>query len=198
MNPETLLRIIAFMLIAGVFTISVYFRRSADKADKAVDFKAENPWLLSVRGAAALVFYLGMLVYLIYPPLLAWAALPSWPLALRWLGLALMAVMLPMLYWMFASLGKNITPTVKTRSEHQLVESGPYRYIRHPLYTFGAAFFIGLCLLAGNALLWASGLIALWALGKRTPLEEEMLIARFGEDYKSYMQRTGRYLPKLG
>lgn len=198
MNTETLLRMIAFVLIASAFAISVNFRRKADKADRAVDFKAENPWLLRVRGTAALVFYLGMLVYLIYPPALAWAAIPAWPLAFRWLGVALMAVMLPMLFWMFSSLGKNITPTVKTRREHQLVENGPYRYIRHPLYTFGGAFFVGLCLLAGNALLWVSGLIALWALGQRTPLEEEMLVARFGDEYKRYMQRTGRYLPKIG
>lgn len=128
MNPETLLRILAFILIAIVFTVSGYFRRRADKSDKTVDFKAEDLWLLRVRGAAALIFYLGMLVYLIYPPLLAWAAIPAWPQALRWFGLALMAAMLPMLYWMFASLGKNITPTVKTRSDHHLVESGPYRY----------------------------------------------------------------------
>ncbi len=198
MSPETLIRILAFILMVSAFTISGYYRRSADQSDKAVDFKAENPWLLRVRGTAALVFYLGMLVYLIYPPLLAWAALPGWALALRWVGLALMAVMLPLLYWMFASLGTNITPTVKTRSQHQLVVNGPYRYIRHPLYTFGAAFFFGLCLIAGNALLWVSALIALWALDKRTPLEEEMLIARFGDDYKRYIQRTGRYLPKLG
>jgi len=197
MSTEVIFRILAFLLIGGAVAISGTFRRRADRADQKMDFKAENPWLLKLRGIAALTFYLGMLVYLIYPPLIAWAAIPAWPLALRWLGLALMALMLPLLYWMFASLGKNITPTVKTRSGHELVTDGPYRYIRHPLYTFGSLFFFGFCLLAGNALLLVSAVIALSALSARTPFEEQMLIERFGDQYKEYMKRTGRYFPKL-
>ena len=197
MSNETILRIVAFLLIVAAFVISGTFRRRADKADQKLDFRAENPWLLKLRGIAALTFYLGMLVYLIYPPLIAWAAIPAWPLALRWLGLALMVLMLPLVYWMFASLGKNITPTVKTRRAHELVTHGPYRYIRHPLYTFGSLFFFGFCLIAGNALLLVSAVIALSALSARTPLEEQMLIERFGDQYRQYMQRTGRYFPKL-
>lgn len=198
MNTETWIRILAGLLILGAFSVSGYYRRNADKSDKAVDYKAENPILLRIRSIGALVFYLGLLGHLIYPPLLNWAAIAGWPLAARWVGIGLMALNLPLLIWMFRSLGSNITPTVKTRAQHQLVTAGPYRYIRHPLYTFGGVFFFGAILVAGNWLLLTSGVIALWALGQRTPLEEEMLTKKFGKQYKDYMAKTGRYLPKLG
>lgn len=196
MSNETLLRILAFLLVIGAFGISGYFRRKADQADQPIDPSAENLWVLRLRNTGALVFYLSMLGYLVYPPLIAWAALP-WPAGLRWVGLALMAILLPFLYWMFSSLGKNITPTVKTRKEHELVVSGPYRYIRHPLYTFGFLFFFGFCLLAGNWLMITGATVGILGLALRTPLEEQMLIERFGDQYKQYMQRTGRYFPKL-
>jgi protein-S-isoprenylcysteine O-methyltransferase Ste14 len=128
---------------------------------------------------------------------LGWAAIGGWPMAARWAGIGLMLLNLPLLIWMFRSLGSNITPTVKTRTEHQLVTAGPYRYIRHPLYTFGGIFFFGAMLVAGNWLLLVSGVVALWALGQRTPLEEEMLTKKFGQQYKDYMAKTGRYLPKV-
>lgn len=198
MQTETLIRILAAALVVGAFTVSGYYRRKAEKADKAVDYTAENPWLLRIRSIGAIIFYLGLLTYLAYPLLLAWAVIAGWPIALRWVGVGLMLLNLPLLVWMFRSLGKNITPTVKTRGEHELVVVGPYRYIRHPLYTFGGVFFFGAILVAGNWLLLISGVVALWALGQRTPLEEEMLTKKFGQQYKDYMAKTGRYLPKLG
>jgi protein-S-isoprenylcysteine O-methyltransferase Ste14 len=197
METETLIRILSLLLIIGIFTISGYYRRGADKADAVVDTKAENRLLLVVRSLGALGFYLGLLAYLIYPAAMEWGALAGWPLATRWVGLALMAMMLPLLLWMFRSLGRNITPTVKTRSQHELVVSGPYRYIRHPLYTFGGLFFLGAALVAGNWFLFICAVVALWALFCRTPLEERMLVERFGKQYEDYMANTGRYLPKL-
>jgi protein-S-isoprenylcysteine O-methyltransferase Ste14 len=197
MSSELLIRIIALLLILGVFTVSGYYRRGADRADKAVDTRAENKPLLIIRSLGAIGFYFGLLAYLLYPPVMAWGALGGWPQAARWLGLALMALNLPLLVWMFRSLGKNITPTVKTRAKHQLVVSGPYRYIRHPLYTFGGFFFLGAALVAGNWFLFACAIIAIWALFSRTPLEERMLVERFGSQYEEYMRTTGRYLPRL-
>lgn len=197
MQPAILLRVLAFLFIVAAFSISGYYRRGADRADKSIDTRAENQLLLILRTLGALGFYFGLLAYLLYPPALEWGAIANWPLAARWGGLALMALNLPLLVWMFRSLGRNITPTVKTRAEHQLVTSGPYRYIRHPLYTFGSLFFFGAALVAGNWFLFACAIVALWALFSRTPLEERMLVQRFGSQYEDYMRMTGRYLPRL-
>jgi protein-S-isoprenylcysteine O-methyltransferase Ste14 len=133
---------------------------------------------------------------MINPAWMAWSALPL-PAWLRWVGAGLVAAAIPLEYWMFSSLGKNVTDTVATRQEHTLVTHGPYRWIRHPLYTFGFLAFAGFTLLLANWFTGLAGLIAISVLAIRTPIEEAKLIERFGDEYREYMQRTGRFLPRL-
>jgi protein-S-isoprenylcysteine O-methyltransferase Ste14 len=120
--------------------------------------------------------------------------LPGW---LRWAGGILMLGCVPLIYWLFSSLGKNVTQTVAIRKEHSLVRSGPYRWIRHPLYSVGTLLFVSFSLLAANwfiALVIAAGFKI---LSHRTSIEEARLVEKFGDDYRRYMQTTGRYLPKF-
>lgn len=160
-------------------------------------FAEEKQILLFVRNLGALLMYGSILVYLIYPPLLDWAKLDQISLPLRWIALGLMALMPFAFYWLFSNLGKNITPTVSIRESHQLVTSGPYRWIRHPLYTFGFLNILLLCIAAANGLLILLTFVTFIPLAMRTPLEEKRLLEAFGQDYRDYMNRTGRYLPKL-
>lgn len=78
------------------------------------------------------------------------------------------------------------------------MRTGPYRWVRHPLYTTGGTLLIGVGLMAAN---WFILLFALLAVGLTflvvVPLEEEALIARIGDAYREYMGRTGRLLPRL-
>jgi len=108
-----------------------------------------------------------------------------------------MALCVPLIYWLFSSLGKNVTSTVAIRKDHALVTHGPYRWVRHPLYSVGFVAFTGFSLLAANWFILATLLLAFGVLMQRTPIEERRLIERFGDDYLEYMQRTGRYLPRL-
>src|SRR5215217_2402202 len=109
---------------------------------------------------------------------------------LRWSGAGLGTVFLVLALWIFRTIGKNITSTVETREEHELVTDGPYRWVRHPLYTVGTSFFTSLGIVAAN---WFVGLVMLLI---RLPKEEEKLIERFGDEYRAYMERTGRLLPR--
>lgn len=62
--------------------------------------------------------------------------------------------------WVFTSIGSNISETVLTKANHQLVMHGPYRWVRHPLYAVALLALLALGLMAANALLlliWASG-----------------------------------------
>jgi protein-S-isoprenylcysteine O-methyltransferase Ste14 len=149
-----------------------------------------------MRGLGALLGYGSILVYLINPAWIAWAQVE---LAenVRWAGAALALFMKPLLFWMFRSLGKNITPTVSIREEHDFVHDGPYRYIRHPLYTFASIFFVGMALLTAMPLSLLGLVVAMSALVARTAQEEQKLVERFGNPYRDYMQRTGRFFPKL-
>ena len=97
----------------------------------------------------------------------------------------------------FRTLGKNLTDTVVTRAEHTLVTRGPYRWVRHPFYLATALAVVANSLVTANWFLALTGGIAFGLLVLRTRTEEEKLIERFGEDYKEYMERTGRFFPRL-
>jgi protein-S-isoprenylcysteine O-methyltransferase Ste14 len=103
-----------------------------------------------------------------------------------------------LLVWTLRSLGKNLPDTVVTRREHTLVTSGPYRWVRHPFYDALALAVLANSLAAANWFLFLSGGLLVVLIIVRTRTEEEKLLARFGESYRAYMERTGRFLPTLG
>ena len=102
------------------------------------------------------------------------------------------------MWWTLRSLGKNLTDTVVTRADATLVTDGPYHLVRHPFYVTVALLMLAMTLLSANGWIGASGLAVMALLVVRTSKEEQMLIARFGDDYRSYMARTGRFLPRIG
>jgi protein-S-isoprenylcysteine O-methyltransferase Ste14 len=101
------------------------------------------------------------------------------------------------IYWLFSSIGTGITPVSATRKEHQLSTRGPYRWVRHPLYTVGSTFIISFGMMADNWFIALLGVLAFIGMAIRTPKEEASLIEKFGDEYREYMKRTGRFLPKL-
>lgn len=114
-------------------------------------------------------------------------------------GLALGVSGLVLLWRTHAALGLNFSPLVDLREDHTLVQSGPYRFVRHPMYTSGFLLFAGLGLISGNPALGVPPLLALAALvAARLPGEEAMLAERFGEEWRRYTQATGRLLPGRG
>ena len=147
------------LLLTG-FSISIYFRSRAQRTggDKIDRTQEGVPVMLALR-IAGLGVWLSMIVYVVAPGLISFATLafPDW---LRWVGFLLCLIALPLMVWMFRSLGNNITDTVQTRASAELVVRGPYRLIRHPLYSFGTLFFVGLMLMASNALILLFGVAA--------------------------------------
>jgi protein-S-isoprenylcysteine O-methyltransferase Ste14 len=192
---ENIFRILALLLVVAALTISAYFRRRAQKAggDK-IDRTQEGVPLMLVLRVAGFGVWLSIILYIINPEWLSFAALP-FPDWLRWLGFALSVIALPLIVWMFRSLGNNITDTVQTRETAHLVVRGPYKWIRHPLYSFGTLFVVGLMLMLANWLIILLGAIALVLLILRTPNEEAHLVEKFGDEYRTYMAHTARFIP---
>jgi protein-S-isoprenylcysteine O-methyltransferase len=101
-------------------------------------------------------------------------------------------------WWSIATLGRLFTVNVAIREGHQLIDSGPYRYIRHPAYTAILLFHVG----AGLCLCNALSLIALTVpttlvLLNRIRVEEDVLLSGLGDRYRGYMTRTKRLIPGL-
>jgi protein-S-isoprenylcysteine O-methyltransferase Ste14 len=115
----------------------------------------------------------------------------------RWTGLGVLGLAGILLVWTFHNLGKNLTDTVVTRREHSLVTTGPYRWVRHPFYLANALGMLGASLATANWFFVAVGACGLILLFFRTRIEEKNLVARFGDEYRNYMRRVGRFLPRL-
>jgi protein-S-isoprenylcysteine O-methyltransferase Ste14 len=145
---------------------------------------------------AGLAMRLSVILWLINPGWMTWAQLGV-PAVLRWVSVALGFVCLPLTYWLFSSIETNITQTVETRASHELVNIGPYRYVRHPLYSVGMLMFFSFTLIAGNWFIALATAAVFLMLLVRLPKEEAKLIKRFGDEYRFYMENTGRLLPRL-
>ncbi len=149
--------------------------------------------LISFFGSLAVT---AALVYGIMPGWIEWGAVPmaAW---LRWIGVGLSAGTVPLLIWVHYALDKNWSVGVVIRSGHTLVSSGPYRWVRHPMYTavhvWGAGFFLLSANLVVGLLFFATAAVAAARAGR----EEASLIEQFGDQYVAYMERTGRFLPRL-
>lgn len=196
MLNEDLFRIVTALILIAAFVISGYFRSKADREGGRLN-DPQGQRLVRVLRLLGLVAFLPLIGYLIYPAWVAWArfTLPDW---VRWLAAVVAVSLLPVFVWIFVSLGPNISPTAATRQGHTLVTHGPYRWVRHPLYTSGLIMALALTLLTSLWWLPVAGLPPLIVLWWRTPKEEARLMETFGEAYREYMQRTGRFFPKLG
>ena len=139
---------------------------------------------------------LGMLAYIVDPGWMRWSAV-GLPLWLRWLGVGIGVIAAMLLIVTFARLGTNLTDTVVTRARHTLVTSGPYRWVRHPFYVACALAFTADSLVTANGYLALTGLATVSLILLRTRTEEQNLIKRFGDEYRDYMQRTGRFFPRI-
>lgn len=145
----------------------------------------------------ALCWELALAVYIVFPH---WIGSFSMPLApsVRWMGLGVGVAALGLFIRAHEALGTNFTIGPSVRENHELVVSGPYRWIRHPLYS--VVFLLGIAygLVSANWLIGLSGVGGgIIVFGVRIPKEEADLLVRFGDRYRDYMSSTGAVTPRL-
>jgi protein-S-isoprenylcysteine O-methyltransferase Ste14 len=119
--------------------------------------------------------------------------------AIRWIGVGMWLFGIILLYLAYNSLGANwaLIPTIQ--QEQTLTQTGLYRWIRHPMYLAYFISSIGFALTAANAISSLSLFLpTLLIYCSRIQKEEQMLLDKFGEPYRRYMERTGRIFPHLG
>ena len=195
---ENIFRILAALVFFTGIGISGYYRRKADKdTGETISRKVDGNAMMTAIKLGGLALWFSPLVYLINPPWMAWSKI-GLPESVRWLGVGIGFLCVIGIYWLFSSIGNNISPTSATRKQHTLVTSGPYRWVRHPLYTVGSFLFISFGMMADNWFVAALGILTFILMAIRTPKEEANLIEKFGDEYREYMKRTGRFFPKLG
>lgn len=200
MTTESIFRVAFWVLIAGVLVMRIYFTLQVRRAGERLmpDRQAverEGRVLFAIRVTLGLVLFGWLVVYTISP---AWIKVLSVPFPhwLRWTGFPLGLASLGVWWWTQVALGKEWSPQLQLRDKHHLVTTGPYSHIRHPLYSAMFGYGIGLALVTANWVFIVFALVMIANMVARVPKEEQMMIEKFGEEYKTYMQRTGRFFPK--
>jgi protein-S-isoprenylcysteine O-methyltransferase len=143
-------------------------------------------WIVIMVSIAA-----GVFVAMNFPA----AVLPQGQL-FAYVGVVLFVAGLLLRWWAIITLGRFFTVDVTIEKDHELVERGPFRLVRHPSYTGVLLAFVGFALTLRN---WAALLIILVpifaAFIRRMNVEEEALSRALGSRYAEYMRRTKRLVP---
>lgn len=122
----------------------------------------------------------------------------SLPDPIRKSGAVIFSFGILLYWWAHAVLDRNLTPFAEPKSNQRLVTSGPYAFIRHPIYTAVFLSGLGLLLLTANWLISLTYLLPVFLLYRlRVGVEEHLLEEQFGQVYRDYTARTGRLLPRL-
>jgi len=195
MPDDAPFRLALGILVALVAVVRTHYQIQARRSGPVTQF--ESPLNIALRGTAGLAGFAILILYLAKPDLLAWAslALPAW---LRWIGAVLGAAAVLLLAWVHHELGRNFSGTLHLRAEHTLVTTGPYRRIRHPMYTALFGIVLSFFLLSAN---WLIGAIFVGGLSavliSRVAKEEAVMREKFGAQYQTWAAHTGRFLPRL-
>jgi protein-S-isoprenylcysteine O-methyltransferase len=117
---------------------------------------------------------------------------------LRIVGLLVFVAGLALRWYAIIYLGRFFTVNVAIAADHRVIDSGPYRYLRHPSYTGALAAFLGLGLCLANWLSLACAIIPVSAaFWWRIRVEEAALVNGLGDNYRDYMRRTRRLIPGI-
>jgi protein-S-isoprenylcysteine O-methyltransferase len=124
--------------------------------------------------------------------------LPGLP-ASAWAGVALGVAGLALRLWSVLTLRERYTRTLLTHEQHVVERKGPYRWVRHPGYLGSLLALGGVALASGNSIVFFGSMpVLVAAYSYRIRVEEEMLVAAFGESYAAYQREVGALFPRLG
>ncbi|HSB67011.1 MAG TPA: isoprenylcysteine carboxylmethyltransferase family protein [Anaerolineales bacterium] len=201
MEPWVLFRVAFFVLLGAMLIMRVAFSlRVHQQGERSMPdrqaIQHEGLWLFVAR---VVLFFMLIAVLVLYAMNHTWMKelefeLPGW---LRWTGFAIGCLSIGLVTWAELELGRQFSPQLQLRQEHQLITTGPYAYIRHPIYTAIYGFGLSLAMVSANWFFVGFFLLSMIGLGVRVPKEERMLMEQFGEEYRVYMEKTGRYGPRL-
>ncbi|USJ02349.1 phosphatidylethanolamine N-methyltransferase family protein [Xanthomonas prunicola] len=178
---------LALNLVWGGYELLLSRRRRASDGGAHDHGTLQHLWrVLSAAVAVAVV--------LAYSGLAHWPQ--DWGASLQWAGCALIGTGLALRVWAIQVLARWFTVDVTIQHDHQLVRSGPYRWLRHPSYTGALMAFYGLALGMGDGLSVAAIVVPVtWVFLRRIRIEEAALRRAFPIAYPAYAAQSRRLLP---
>ena len=148
------------------------------------------------RGLHVLMTNAALLLLFVPVPGLTRRYLPA-PQVLVLIGLIIQLSGLLLAIWARRHLGRNWSGRITIKVDHELVKSGPYRWVRHPIYTALLAMYAGTALVSGEWHALLGFALAAFAYWRKIRMEEANLSVAFGADWDDYRRSTGSLLPGL-
>ena len=194
MTEEDVLRFVLLFATVVQTGISIYYLRLAGAATTLFKHRQATVLLTGAIVLSYAAYALIVLAYLIEPGWTVWSSvvLPTWT---RWLGVIVLLMGGVVVVRGFRDLGSNLTISPSTKEGHQLVTTGSYGWVRHPLYSGVFIESVGVCLLMANWFAAVSAATFCVLIALRTRIEEANLVAQFGDEYRQYQLRVGMFVP---
>lgn len=195
MSSEAVFRLLFTLAAVAMTIIRIYYQSKVLRGEVEV---REGSVSLIAGSIAALTTIVFGLEYIIRPGFFSFAYVLRYPAWLRWLGAIVLGGGIALLWLSHHHLGRSFHSLVVSKEDRVLVKMGPYKWIRHPIYTAYLMNYVGGGLLSSNLVLTFVP-VTMYAIlvGIRMRKEEEMLEEEFGQEYSEYMRRTGRLLPRI-
>jgi protein-S-isoprenylcysteine O-methyltransferase Ste14 len=130
---------------------------------------------------------------------LRWLYLPLWPSGFWpfWLGAALTVAGILFAVWAREHLGSNWSRSVTIKQGHELITTGPYAVVRHPIYTGILAGFLGMAIAISQVRGFIVFVLIFLAFWVKLRMEEQWMRSQFGETYVTYARQTAALVPYL-
>ena len=195
MEEELLFRYIFIVIYAVFFGVRIRYRiestRRVPEKRHQLYFMATKILIVAILGYIA-----SIILYMLSSPWTTWSqiALPTW---LRWLGVIGATSSILLVAWIHRELGRQYSAELAIQKEHALVTTGPYARTRHPMYTVLNMFSLSMALTTSDLLVILFAALIVVPFPWIARAEEEMLLETFGDDYREYMRRTGRFFPRI-
>jgi protein-S-isoprenylcysteine O-methyltransferase Ste14 len=196
-DNETIFRALFVLAFIAMMAIRLYYQSKVLHEQGRVEVK-EGGLSLVAGSIAALTSIVFGAEYIFSPGLFSFAYPLRYPVWLRWLGAFALAGGITLLGFAHHHLGKSFHSLIVSTEHQVLVKTGPYRWIRHPIYTAYLLNYIGGGLLSSNLILTiVPPAMDAILVAVRMGQEEEVMRDRFGQEYVDYQAQTGRLLPRI-
>jgi protein-S-isoprenylcysteine O-methyltransferase Ste14 len=195
MNEELLFKQLFVAIYAIFLLIRLPIRVKSARKEPELRHELDN-WASRTLIVAILGYFGSIALYLLDSPWISWAGfeISIW---IRWLGVIGASCSVVLVAWTHRELGRQYAAEIAVQEEHTLVTTGPYARTRHPMYTALNAFSFSMALMTSNLLVLFFAIFVMVPFPSIAKDEEQVLLETFGEEYREYMKRTGRFFPRI-
>jgi protein-S-isoprenylcysteine O-methyltransferase Ste14 len=180
--------------VIGWYAIRYPHDRRSRRTPKRLWRDRRRDFVLLIVSASGMLVVPAVYVFAGWPQFADYPLLP--PLA--WLGAGVFACALWLFYRTHKDLGRNWSVTLEIRDRHALITSGIYRHLRHPMYAAFWLWAVAQALLLPNWIAGPAGIVGFGTLYfLRVGREEKLMLEMFQDEYRHYMARTGRIVPRI-